>query len=163
MMNAFRDRVKGFYLQPAAKLNQDKNAFAAGVLGATAIDFLAGISIGGSTGIRIKRWLRANIGEFRGKPELAERFYEDFRNGLVHEGRIKNAGQFSYHYSDLIVSLDDVMTVNPSVLLERIENSLEHYINSLQSDESTYLGFLSALKRCFYEDFERSSGDNDVT
>lgn len=153
MVDAFKDRVREFYLQPAAKLNKDKEAFAAGVLCATTVDFLAKISIGGNTGERIKKWLEANIIEF-GDSELARRFYEDFRNGLVHEGRIKNAGQFSYEYDDLITHLNGVMVVNPRVLLERIESSLERYVNELQNDEPAYRRFWSTLKKDFRKDVE---------
>jgi len=97
---AFRNRVDGFYLEPAKQLNKDKSGFATGVLCITTVDFLARISIGTDrVRERITDWLKTNIVGFRGnlnspKQTLANRFYDEFRNGLVHEGRIKNAGQF---------------------------------------------------------------------
>jgi hypothetical protein len=44
-----------------------------------------------AVGDRIKYWLASEISEFDQK--LAELFYDHFRNGLVHEGHIKNGGQ----------------------------------------------------------------------
>ena len=109
LIGAFKDRVKGFYIEPAEKLNDDKNGFAAGILCVTTIDFLARITIGAdNVGERIERWLSKCITEFnQNDPDdrsrtLARRFYKEFRNGLVHEGRIKNCGQFSDNFNELI-------------------------------------------------------------
>ena len=43
LIDAFKDRVKGFYIQPAEKLSKDKKGFAAGFLCIPTIDFLAKI------------------------------------------------------------------------------------------------------------------------
>ena len=40
LINAFRDRVRGFYLEPALKLNHEKFGFATGALCITTVDFL---------------------------------------------------------------------------------------------------------------------------
>jgi hypothetical protein len=87
--------MNGFYLEPAARCAADRHAFAAGVLLVTCIDALARMRFNNpKVGDRIKRFAREELRSFSASG-LATRFYEDFRNGLVHEARIKNGGQFS--------------------------------------------------------------------
>jgi hypothetical protein len=161
LIDAFKDRVKGFYIKPAEKLNDDKNGFAAGVLCVTTIDFLARITIGAdNVGERIERWLRKCITEFNQKdPDnrsrtLARRFYEEFRNGLVHEGRIKNCGQFSDNYSELIHMEDKIMVINPVLLLEETKTSFETYMDNVENDTSLFHQFRCALIIYFGDDVE---------
>jgi len=161
LVDAFKDRVKGFYIDPAEKLNNDKNGFAAGVLCVTTIDFLARITIGSdNAGERIERWLRKCITEFNQKdPDdrsrtLARRFYKEFRNGLVHEGRIKNCGQFSDDHSELIHMEDRIMVINSALLLEAIKTSFETYMDNVENDTSLFHQFRCALIRNFGDDVE---------
>ena len=161
LVSAFTDRVKGFYLAPAQQLNDAEQAFASGVICVTTIDFLARIQTGEETvGQRIEKWLVDNLPVFaEPDPEnqsrkLARRFYEEFRNGLVHEGRIKNGGQFSYDYTDLIKILGPVMIVNPRILLGGISRSFTRYMGNVLSDEFTFQSFRCALISCFQADME---------
>jgi hypothetical protein len=161
LIDAFKDRVKGFYIEPTEKLNDDKNGFAAGVLCVTTIDFLARITIGSDNpGERIERWLRKYIIEFN-QNDLddrsrtpARRFYKEFRNGLVHEGRIKNCGQFSDNFSELIHMEDEIMVINPVLLLEAIKTSFETYMDNVENDTSLFHQFRCALIRDFGDDVE---------
>ena len=88
LIQAFKDRVEGFYIQPAEQLNIDKKGFATGVL-LTIIDFLAKIFYQERN--KMKKWLKDNITEFKkvdpnfsGIRTLSDRFYEEFRDGLIH-------------------------------------------------------------------------------
>ena len=152
LIKAFRDRVEGFYLNPAKLLNEGKHAFGAGVLCVTTIDFLARITINSEkVGQRIKGWLTKNIpGDFN--ETLAQRFYEEFRNGLVHEGRIKNCGQFSYDFSELVHQENGIIIVNSNLLLEKINDSFESYMTKVRTDNFTFQLFKCALMRDFQED-----------
>jgi len=165
LIDAFKDRVKGFYIEPAEKLNDDKNGFAAGVLCVTTIDFLARITIeSDNPGERIERWLRKCITEFnQNDPNnrsrtLARRFYKEYRNGLIHEGRIKNCGQFSDDYSELIhivIHMEDtIMVINPVLLLEAIKTSFETYMDNVENNTSLFHQFRCALIRDFGDDVE---------
>lgn len=90
MIEAFEDRVNGFYLKPIEEFNKIGYGFASGIICVTTIDFLARIAIGSDkVGERLRVWLKDNISA---NDDLANRFSKDFRNGLVHEGRIKNCG-----------------------------------------------------------------------
>ncbi|NVM22838.1 MAG: hypothetical protein HWN68_13785 [Desulfobacterales bacterium] len=162
LVAAFADRVEGFYLTPARQLNDAKQAFATGVICVTTIDFLAKIQTGEEVvWKRNKQWLEDNLPAFAepdpqnpSKRTLAKRFYEEFRNGLVHEGRIKNAGQFSYDYPGLVEIRGPVMIVNPGILLAGISESFIRYMKNVSSDEFTFQSFRCALTSCFQADME---------
>jgi hypothetical protein len=57
--------------------------------------------------------LRKNIRDFAGDEELAAKFWKWFRDGLVHEGRVKAFGQFSLDFPTLLNVVDPVLVVNP--------------------------------------------------
>jgi len=127
----------------------------------TTIDFLARITIrADNVGERIERWLRKCITEFNQMDSnnrsrtRARRFYEEFRNGLVHEGRIKNCGQFSNNFSELIHMEDKIMVINSVLLLEAIKTSFETYMDNVENDTSLFHIFRCALIRDFWDDVE---------
>jgi hypothetical protein len=166
LLKAFQDRVSEFYIEPIKKLNKGKKAFAAGVLCMATIDFLARIETSlDNVKERFRYWVENNIKEFyTSKPDtplqkFVDRFYEDFRNGLVHEGRIKNAGQFSYD-DDVLVKFDEVnglnpmMIINPKSLQEAISKSFKKYIDKVQTEESIFQAFKCALMRDFQLEVE---------
>lgn len=164
LTEAFKDRVNGFYIEPTKKLNGDTNGFAVGTMCVTTIDFLARIKTGlDNVEKRFKDWLSLNIKEFNGSdPDaplrtLACRFYKEFRCGLVHEGRIKNAGQFSYNFKKEIVKVEDgVMIVNPYLLLNAIISSFDKYMHHVETDEFVFQQLRCALIRDFGKDVEAS-------
>ena len=166
LLEAFQDRILGFFLDPAKNLNEKKFAFASGILCVTTIDCLARIETGlNATGKRIKNWLESNIKEFN-QPDpdnpsqsIAYRFYKEFRNGLVHEGHITNAGQFSYDSDKLIhfyskKSGKKVMIINPELLLNEIQNSFDKYFEKLQKDESAFESFKKNIINIFKDDIK---------
>ncbi len=159
LIDAFKDRVEGFYLEPAEQLNGDKKGFAIGVLCVTTIDFLARITTGtDNVGGRIKRWLTKYIDEFGiddPSRTLAQRFYEEFRNGLVHEGRIKNCGQFSNKYEEELIHVEgEIMVINPVLLLKKIKTSFETYICDVVKETSLFYQFKRTLIRDFGDDVD---------
>jgi hypothetical protein len=144
--------VYGFYLNPAKLLSQndDDFGFACGLLCIATIDFLSRIAYPNEkVGDRIEQWLRNNIKEFE-MDDCARRFYEDFRCGLVHEGRIKPFGEFSFKAMQMITLQDEIMRVNPSILLEKVIESFQNYLNKLLADKQEFL----KLQECLKSDFE---------
>ena len=85
---------------------------------------------------------------------LARRFCKEFRNGLVHEGRIKSCGQFSNNFSKLIHMEDRIMIINSALLLEAIKTSFETYMDRVENDTSLFHQFRCALIRDFGDDVE---------
>lgn len=150
LIKAFKDRICGFYIQPAKELNcldKDKYAFAVGVLCVSTIDCLACITCRPripceprKVGERFERWLRKNIIEFDkpnpadSKKTLAYRFYYEFRNGLVHEGRIKNKGEFSNVCKDLVDTSEGIMLINAEILLTKINHIFEKYMTDIEKE-----------------------------
>lgn len=162
LISAFKDRIEGYYLDPVILLNENKKAFAAGVLCVTIIDFLALIFTGcESVKKRIVDWLKNNIKEFNTRDtsnknrSKAERFYEEFRNGLVHEGKIKNNGQFSYDFKELLKISENIMLINPNYLLEAIKIALYRNIKEVEDDELYFQSFRCALLNNWFSDIKR--------
>ena len=156
LVDCFTDRVEGFYLCPAEILNEHKYAFSAGLICVATIDFLAMFSTGITNQVkcRVVLWLIQNIEEFKNNVNIAVRFYNDFRNGLVYEGRIKNGGQFSYEIDQLFAIENEVLIVNPKILLKKIEEAFENYIKLLRGDDNMFNDFREKLKELFKKELE---------
>ena len=157
LIRAFRDRVEGYYLEPAKCLNQCKYSFAAGVICLITIDFLAKIETGiGNVGKRFKYWVKLHFKDLNDEDislnDFASRLYEEFRNGLVHEGRIKKASQFSDDFSKLVEIEGLIMIINPKYLLKEIIRSFKEYISKLKTEKSEFDIFKKNLKEDFQND-----------
>lgn len=156
LIEIFKDRIEGFYFAPAKSLEKGKFAFALGVLCVTTMDSLARIEFGSiEVKKRFESWLKLHIKEFR-KPDpdnykqnLAIRFYNEFRNGLVHEGHIKNCGQFNFSIGPLVFVGDNIMAVNPSKLSIKIRNEFYKYIKEIKTNNNSFINF----KKNFFIDF----------
>lgn len=160
LIKVFQDIVESFYLKPAKLLNNYKYGFAAGAICLITIDFLARIETGSNhVRERFEKWVKCNIKEFNktdiNNPSrtLAYRLFEDFRNGLVHEGRIKKASQFSYDSHEL-VEIDQSIMINPRYLLNAIIKSFKKYINKLKTNKYTFDNFKKNLEKDFHEDMK---------
>jgi hypothetical protein len=144
----FKERIQGFYLDPIKQLNDVDHAFAAGVLLVSCIDALSRYdAVYGklkSDQKRFSKWVQNNLPSF--KDGYSSRFYCDFRNGLVHEARIKKAGSFSYEISDPFIVDEEKMIINPALLIEEVSNALKEFISNLQSDDKLWSYFNSKIK-----------------
>jgi hypothetical protein len=166
LIEVFAKRVEGFYFAPTELLLGNGQAFGAGVLCATIIDFLAAFSENTNTNVgqRYERWLKQNLGEFaQPNPDdktasLAKRFYDEFRNGLVHEGRIKNAGQFSFENESIISFESGAMIIDPRYLFGGIIQAYKIYLDSINQDEFSRQKFRSTLIGWFSEDMKHVQG-----
>ena len=169
LIAAFYDRIIGFYFNPAEQLNKNEHAFASGIICLSLIDLFSKLqNDNSSVRRRYVPWLESNIDEFNSiNPDnpsetLAKRFYDEFRNCLIHECRIKNAGQFSYLYPRIIHLMIDserlIMVVNPKLLLSSLKLSFEEYINSIRESQIESQKFEEIMKENFYIDFESAKG-----
>ena len=171
----FKERVKKLYLKPARLLiehaKEDRNmgfVFSAGLICVSVIDFLGRFYTGcpeGDVGSRFICWLLSYMRPpFDGY--LANRFYKDFRNGLVHECRIKNGGEFSLSIDNLFVlkRVDNrkYLVVNPEALLEKIKDGFNKYLEDLRKNNILSEELINCLKKDFESDFSKNGrGDND--
>jgi len=151
IIEAFKDRVNGFYLNQAKKLNEHWDSFIQGAICVICIDFLARIEYNSNrTEERIVNWLTTYINDSFDE-RLAKRFYKEFRNGLVHEGRIKNGSYFSNDSEKLVNEINDFMGINSQKLIDAISESFNRYIEKLRTDEIEFLN----LRRFIIRDFKK--------
>ncbi|MBN1372592.1 MAG: hypothetical protein JW987_11695 [Anaerolineaceae bacterium] len=179
LLNGFVSRVYAYYIDPARNMAKwlplaENNpsivlgiAFGCGVISCTTIDFLARVELQkDAVRERYIEWLVNWIcGMKVPDPDAtqrttAERFYDEFRNGLVHEGRVKEAGQFSLD-ADTFASVDQIFTfvdhamvVNPFNLLNAIEAALHQYQDKLLNDKSKLEQFAVFLRTVFQADID---------
>lgn len=154
LINAFIDRVEEFYLKPAEKLNNEFEAFAKGVLILTAIDFIGEFFIRTESSNRIKKFCSELPSIKRLKNEALEKsqvkiINDDYRNGLIHEGRIKNMGQFFYATEDLISVGEGVSMINPSTLLRETRIVFYKYVEKVSNSKDELYQFKTKFKHHF--------------
>jgi len=147
LIQAFRDRVDGFFLQPAGRSIAAKDAFAGGLVCCAAIEFIATTS--GKQ--HPSAWLRSNVSDFKNDEKLAVRFWNYFRDGLAHEGRVKShsqfSGQFSLDLPTMLTEIGPVLLVNPSLLLEAVQAAFQRYCDQMNDRQADVLA--KCLRRYF--------------
>jgi hypothetical protein len=150
MINAFEDRVEGFYLLPASRLTEEGHAFAGGLVCCAAVEFIANIS--GETSA--PAWIRKNLPAFGNDGKLTERFWNYFRNGLAHEGRVKafvqGSGQFSLELQQLLTIAGSTLIVNPRLLLAEVQAAFRSYCERL--DDGQAIRLMKSLRRYFEDE-----------
>lgn len=143
----FRARMIGFYLNPAHACAQSGHAFAAGALVLLCVDALARLQTGERVvGRRFKTFARHYLASFASESR-ADCLYDHFRNGLVHEGRIKSGSQFSLDTTETITNINGIMLVNPVLLANEVGIALDRYIDVLHADARVFRGFAAAVGR----------------
>ena len=173
LLKCFEERVEELYLKPAYVLIEEANnkksdnssmglVFSAGLICVSAIDFLGRFYFGcpkDEVECRFVGWLL----KYMSPPFnalLAKKIYKDFRNGLVHECRIKNGGEFSLNEGETIrEEVDDngvrYQVVNPEKLLKKLDDGFKNYLDDLQQDENMLCQLIECLEKDFNEDFRK--------
>jgi hypothetical protein len=147
MIDSFKSRIKQYYLRPIKILNSLKSAFAAGILEFSFIDALARYSTNSNrVGERIEEMI---ITISKTTNRIAERCYDEFRNGLLHESHIKNCGQFCYEYPSAFNLDSECLIINPLLLQRDLCNFFELYISELQKDDTKYDLFILRIRSDF--------------
>lgn len=122
------------------------------VLLVSCIDALARLRFGDGVGERFRKFVREELSSFQGE-ELAGRFYDEFRNGLVHEARIKCGGQFSLERERTVEQLDGLLLVNPNYLAREVREAMARYVRLLSEDDRERQNVAAGLKRDFRQEF----------
>jgi len=154
LLNALTDRVESYYFNPAEKLDGEFEAFARGVLVLTAIDFIGRYLIGGSNSFRIKEFCKGlasiKVNKQANLDWIVKVINDDYRNGLIHDGRIKNLGQFSYDF-DKLIELDPAYSmINPEILLNETRDRFYELVKQTESSRER----LDQLKDRITTDFK---------
>ena len=154
----YRARIDGFYLAPTRLCIEHRYAFAAGLLLVSTIDFMAGLhhSADGladrSVGADFRRFARLELQSFH-TGDLAQRLYDEFRNGLTHEARIKNAGEFSFDWPQTVRLAGGRLCINPAELLREVEWALDRQITELHRDSVKRQKAADRLRALFAREF----------
>lgn len=148
----FRQRIDGLYIVPAEECAGRGHAFAAGVLLVSCIDALARLRFGNGVRERFERFAREQLKSFSAG-DLAKRFYLDFRNGLVHEARLKEGGQFSLEIASTVEELRGLVLVNPRLLAAEVRSALEGYVALLHGDANERGKLAQAVMQDHAKDF----------
>ncbi|WP_131537883.1 hypothetical protein [Pedobacter nototheniae] len=150
ILKYFPERIKEYYLKPVAVLVDNKMAFAAGALECLLIDALARYSSAEpGVGKRIADWCESNLGV---SDKTAKAFYQFFRCGLLHEGHIKQFGQFCFDESYIqepLIEQQNFIVVNPKYLLQSIEEFFTDFMENLATDANLYNNFHHKLSEDF--------------
>lgn len=149
----FAARVRGFYLEPASRALDNGDAFAAGVLLVACIDALARFDVGGPVGQRFEQFARKRLDSFK-NGSGASVLYLDFRNGLVHESRIKRGAQFSVDFDpeQTYQRSQGVSIVNPRRLLGEVDEALSRYVEELSNNPQRRAEFANLLQQDHHAD-----------
>jgi len=147
LLKAVIDRVEGFYLAPAERSLKAGDAFAGGLICCASIEFIATLSGKKDPGV----WITNNIVDFGNDGKLANRFWDYFRHGLAHEGRIKSngdvSGQFSLEIPTMVTSAGTVLVVNPQLLLTAVRAAFQAYCRDIDEGKAAHLA--KYLRRLF--------------
>jgi hypothetical protein len=152
----FGARIRGFYLDPAISLAKKGHAFSCGVLLVVTIDAIARVcSTKEKVGERMKDWCESNLPSLSTQ-DMRRCFYEDFRNGLVHEARVKNGSEFNLDENHAASLRGSRLVVNPRLLADEIASSLAKFIATLKSDYTENQRFLRRLQSEFEHELTHS-------
>jgi len=159
LIDAFIDRMKGWYFQPLKSLlglDTEKTKgdydFISLAIECMLIDALAGYFYGieRNTGkCSFIVFLIENLG-FKSYKE-AEKFYEDFRCGIVHETRIKKSGfvsrkeKFPHYWI-----VNDKLYVNPVKLFTELKSFFIWYCDKLLEEDKENIIRKNFLRRFRY-------------
>ena len=149
----YQQRMAGFYIEPAVVCADHGHAFAAGTLLVACIDGMARLRY--CDAVVRHRFIKLAQEELRSfrTSALATRFYEDFRNGLVHEGRVKNGGQFSLEVDETVRELQGLLLINPALLAVEVCEALHRYIALFATDQARRQALAGGLSRDHARDF----------
>lgn len=147
-------RLDGLYLAPVRNCLEHKQWFAAGLLLIALIDFMSGMHRS-SQELRGRR-VRADFETYTqeklsssGLSDHAHRFYTDFRDGLTHQGMIKNAGEFSDNWPQTARVECGRLCINPMYLLREVEAALAKELKELRGSPTKRIKAANRLAELF--------------
>lgn len=150
LIKAFESRINWLYLEPARKLNEMESGFSSTLMTLCAIDSMIRLRKGSRTySSDYEVWLRDFM------PLIIEKcpnFYDIYRCGLAHEGRVKYGHVISYNFENkTLVEYHGKYVLNPERLLDDFDKWFECYISTLKNF-NTFARFKNNLRDMLIED-----------
>jgi len=136
LLAGYKDRLMEWYISAAELLNSTGHGFGAGVILLTLIDCLAKVFVDENSlvGTRFKQFVEFHMNLPR---PLANILYDNFRNGLVHEGRIKGNFSFSYRIGSICCKYGSTTAINPEILCKSLKSVTEELFAQITPDKRT--------------------------
>jgi hypothetical protein len=149
----FGARINGYYLRPAVRAAAAGDGFAAGLLAVVAIDALSRLEFGPNRRRRrvvrdFVLFARHHLPSFQTEGHAAL-LYDSFRNGLVHEGRLKNGAQFELGRDTTLSLVGGLPVIAPDRLVGEVAAALEGMVNQLRSSVNFRRELTTLLRREF--------------
>ena len=160
IIDAFAERISSYYIRPAEILNNSRCAFATGIILMSTIDAINNYK--NNIAHRIEQFI-IDTEEFqyygdKDQNSIRSEFRDSLRNGVVHEGRVKNGGQFSYEIPFNFVYQEGFLVINPDRLYNRVNIYFEQFINDLRNDNQIYQIFIDKLRHQFEQNINNLRG-----
>lgn len=135
VVDALFDRIDSYFIVPARALAGAGDGFACGLISVCTIDFVAKYCFPNEkeVGVRFCHWVDDNLPEFR-RGGFGRRLYDDFRNGLVHEGRIKEGSSFVLEGPNLVMEKQGFTVVHAARLLSAIEGAIQAWYKDVTNN-----------------------------
>jgi hypothetical protein len=152
----FHKRIDGYYLAAARSCLSSGLAFGAGVLQMAAIDALSIFAHGPNRQYRIvwkdfQAFARTRLPSFRDR-QHARLLYDNFRNGLVHEARLKEGCQFAFGTSSTLDLSGAYPVVNPALLQSELERAAEMLVQEIRESAPFREQLVMYIQREFAKD-----------
>lgn len=147
-------RIRAYYLAPTFECIEAGHAFAAGLLLTATIDAMSRLQFRRGrvgrrpSGSEFKRFIVDSLPSFRDE-QIAAKFYDEFRNGLTHEARIKNGGEFSFESQSTVYTESGLLRVNPSYLVQEVDAALTKFVAQATMDPTVRDELASPLREDF--------------
>ncbi|MER3421846.1 MAG: hypothetical protein C4293_00075 [Nitrospiraceae bacterium] len=97
---------------------------------------------------RFKKYVQNELKSF-GDSNIAQRLWDGFRNGLAHEARLKNGGQFSLDIAVAVYNQPPILMVNPLLLLDEVSDALAQLVERLHKASSLRQNLLNQIQSDF--------------
>jgi hypothetical protein len=107
---------------------------------------------GRGVGADFRRFARKELRSFV-SGDLTQRLFDDFRNGLSHELRIKNGGEFSFDRPQTVRHLNGRLCINPAHLLLEVEEALARQTAELTHNVAKRVALAERLRILFEKEF----------
>ena len=146
-------RIEGYYLQAADRCIREELAFAAGLLIVTCIDAMSRFAHGPN---RLRRttakdfctFARMRLSSFKRLP-AAQLLYDDYRNGLVHEARLKNGCQFALGLGRTLDVTGVFPVIDAARLLQEVRDAIHALVDEMRASKPFREQLVTYVRREF--------------
>lgn len=145
-------RVDGYYLDAADYCIRARFAFAAGVLIVTCIDAVSEFDRGPKSRQNFLTFVRARLPTFK-EERNASLLYEEYRNGLVHEGRLKKGCQFALGLGRTLDTTGAYPVIDAGGLLNEVRGAIHQLVKEMQGSKPFREQLVRYVRRKFAYEF----------